>query len=561
MHDLIIQNAVIYDGLGNPPVEGAVAVKDGRVASIGAVDGDAAERVDAGGLALAPGIVDLHTHFDAQLTWDPHATPSLGLGVTTVVIGNCGFTIAPCKPEHRDLTLRNLTHVEGMSLEALRAGVDWNFESYPEYLDALETKGTVPNVASFVGHSSVRTYVLGEDASKRAATKAEVAEMKRLVLEGLKAGGVGFATSTLEQHNGENGIPMPSRLADEHEMLELTGALGEAGHGVFMLTKGMTTKVPWLEEVSARNGRPVMIAAMFVDPNDPERVFREFGEIEQARKHGRELWGQVGCFPLGMEFTLAHPYPLEAFLAWRPAIEAEGQEAYKEILADPSFRTAIKAEAKTKGVPNRFSYHQMQHLGIKAVTQDKHRPLVGKVVGELAAAEGKDPFDWLLDFGLDGELEAMYDCKMFNTDEDRVVNLLRHPNAAITLSDAGAHLSFLCDAGFGLHLLGHWARERGDMSLEQAVQSVTSKPADAYRIADRGRLAAGTWADLILFDPATVGRGEKRRVSDLPAGASRVDTPAVGLHGVWVNGVRTVDQDGAVMDSGCPGKLLRQFAD
>lgn len=560
MHDLIIQNAVIYDGLGNPPVEGAVAVKDGRVASIGAVDGDAAERVDAGGLALAPGIVDLHTHFDAQLTWDPHATPSLGLGVTTVVIGNCGFTIAPCKPEHRDLTLRNLTHVEGMSLEALRAGVDWNFESYPEYLDALETKGTVPNVASFVGHSSVRTYVLGEDASKRAATKAEVAEMKRLVLEGLKAGGVGFATSTLEQHNGENGIPMPSRLADEHEMLELTGALGEAGHGVFMLTKGMTTKVPWLEEVSARNGRPVMIAAMFVDPNDPERVFREFGEIEQARKHGRELWGQVGCFPLGMEFTLAHPYPLEAFLAWRPAIEAEGQEAYKEILADPSFRTAIKAEAKTKGVPNRFSYHQMQHLGIKAVTQDKHRPLVGKVVGELAAAEGKDPFDWLLDFGLDGELEAMYDCKMFNTDEDRVVDLLRHPNAAITLSDAGAHLSFLCDAGFGLHLLGHWARERGDMSLEQAVQAVTSRPADAYRLTGRGRLTAGAWADMILFDPATVGRGEKRRVNDLPAGASRVDTPAVGLHGVWVNGVRTVDADGPIAGSGCPGKLLREFA-
>lgn len=560
MYDLIVENAVVYDGLGNPPIEGGVAVKDGRVAAVGEIDGDAGERVDAGGLALAPGIVDLHTHFDAQLTWDPMATPSLGLGVTTVVIGNCGFTIAPCKPEHRDLTLRNLTHVEGMSLEALRAGVDWNFESYPEYLDALERKGTVPNVASFVGHSSVRTYVLGEDASKRAATKAEVAEMKRLVVDGLKAGGVGFATSTLEQHNGENGIPMPSRLADEHEMLELTGALGEAGHGVFMLTKGMKTTVPWLEEVSARNGRPVMIAAMFVDPNDPERVFREFKEIEQARAHGRELWGQVGCFPLGMEFTLAHPYPLEAFLAWRPAIEAEGQEAYKKVLADPSFRAAIKAEAKTKGVPNRFSYHQMQHLGIKSVAQDKHRPLVGKVVGELAAAEGKDPFDWLLDFGLDGELDAMYDCKMFNTDEDKVVNLLRHPNAAITLSDAGAHLSFLCDAGFGLHLLGHWARERGDMSLEQAVQSVTSRPADAYRLAGRGRLSKGAWADMILFDPATVGRGEKRRVSDLPAGASRVDTPATGLHGVWVNGVRTVDGDGPIAGSGRPGKLLREFA-
>jgi len=561
MHDLVIRNASIIDGLGNPARAGAVAVKDGRVAALGADVGPAREEVDARGLTLAPGIVDLHTHFDAQLTWDSHATPSMGLGVTTVVIGNCGFTIAPCRPDDRDLTLRNLTHVEGMSLEALREGVDWRFESYPEYLDCLEAKGMVPNVASFVGHSSVRTYVMGEDAAKRAATPEEVAEMKQLVLGGLKAGGVGFATSTLEQHNGEHGIPMPSRLADAHEMRELTGALGEAGRGVFMLTKGMTSTIPWLEEIAAANGRPVMIAAMFVDPNDPERVFNEFGQIEQARSRGRELWGQVGCFPLGMEFTLRHPYPLEAFLAWRPAIEAEGGEAYETVLADPSFRAAIKAEARTRGVPNRFSYVQMDHLRVKTVAQARHQAVVGGVAAELARAEGKDPFDWLLDFALDGELDAMFECQMFNTDEDRVKDLLRHPNAAITLSDAGAHLSFLCDAGFGLHLFGHWVRERGDLSLEQAVQSVTSRAADAYRIKDRGRLVPGAWADLILFDPATVGRGPKRRVHDLPAGASRVDTPATGLHGVWVNGVRTVDADGPIAGCGTPGQLLRDFAD
>ena len=560
MHDLIIENAVVYDGLGSPGVAGAVAVKDGKITAVGAVEGEAAQRVDAAGLALAPGIIDLHTHFDAQLTWDPLASPSLGLGVTTVVIGNCGFTIAPCKPEHRDLTLRNLTHVEGMSLDALRAGVDWQFESYPEYLDCLERKGTVPNVASFVGHSSVRTWVMGEDAAKRAASKAEVAEMKRLVVEGLQAGGAGFATSTLEQHNGENGVPMPSRLADEHEMMELTGAMGEVGHGVFMLTKGMTSTIPWLEQISANNGRPVMIAAMFIDPNDPQRVFNEFGQIEQARARGRELWGQVGCFPLGMEFTLRHPYPLEAFLAWRPAITAEGSQEFRDILADPSFRSAVKAEAGTRGVPNRFSYYQMDFLKITSVSEARHQDLVGRIVGDLAKAEGKDPFDWLLDFGLDGELDAMLECAMFNTDEDRVKDLLLHPNAAITLSDAGAHLSFLCDAGFGLHLLGHWARERGDMSLEQAVALVTSKPADAYRIRDRGRLIPGAWADMMLFDPATVGRGAKRHVNDLPTGATRVDTPAVGLHGVWVNGQRTVDADGPIAGGGTPGRLLRDFA-
>src|SRR5438132_867792 len=398
-------------------------------------------------------IVDVHTHYDAQLTWDSFATPSTALGVTTVVIGNCGFTIAPCRPGDRDLTLRALTHVEGMSLEALRAGVRWDFETYPQYLDAMERRGVVPNVGSFVGHSSVRTFVLGPDATKRAATDAEIGEMRRIVLEAMRAGAIGFATSTLEQHNGENGIPMPSRLADERELLALTGALGEAGRGVFMLTKGSTTTVPWLEEVSAKSRRPVMIAAMFVDPGDPTRVFREVAEIES----------------------------------------------------------------------------------------------------------GRDPFDVFLDFGLDGELDAMFDCRLFNTDEDEVRRLLRHPHAAVGLSDAGAHLSFLCDAGFGLHLFGHWVRERGDLTLPEAVRRVTSDVAAAYRIADRGRLVPGAWADLLLFDPATVARGEKRRVQDLPTGAERLDTPGVGVHGVWVNGVRTVDERGIIADCGRPGRVLRDF--
>jgi N-acyl-D-aspartate/D-glutamate deacylase len=559
MHDLVIENTTLIDGLGTPARRGSLAVEDGRIAAVGESVGTARERIDAQGLTLAPGIIDLHTHFDAQLLWDPFGTPSTALGVTSVVIGNCGFTIAPCRPADRDLTLRNLTHVEGMPLEALRAGVDWDFESYADYLRLLERKGTVPNVASFVGHSSVRTFVLRDDASKRAATKAEVAQMKQLVTDALQAGAVGFSTSTLEQHNGENGIPMPSRLADEHEMMELTGTLGEVGKGVFMLTKGMTTTVPWLEQIAERNGRPVMVAALFVDPNDPDRVFDELGQIGAARARGRELWGHVPCFPLGMEFTLRHPYPLEALLAWRPAIEAEGSGQYQQILSDPAFRAAIKAEARSRTVPNRFSYHSLEHMTIKEVTQTHHADLVGRNVAAMARRTGVDPFDWFLDFGLDGELDAMVDCKLFNTDEEALSRLIRHPHAQVTLSDAGAHLAFLCDAGFGLHLFGHWSRERGDLTLEQAVQAVTSKPADLYRMKDRGRLAPGTWADLILFDPATVGRGPKRRVWDLPGGASRVDTPAVGLHGVWVNGVRAVDEKGPIADCGRPGKLMREF--
>jgi N-acyl-D-aspartate/D-glutamate deacylase len=438
--------------------------------------------------------------------------------------------------------------------------VNWDFETYPEFLAAMERRGVVPNVASFLGHSSVRTYVLGADATRRAATDAEVAEMRRLVIEAMRAGAIGFATSTLEQHNGENGIPMPSRLADEKELLALTGALGAAGRGVFMLTKGMTSTIPWLETVSAASGRPVMIAAMFVDPGDPARVFQELAEIEAARGRGHELWAQVGCFALGMEFTLRPPYPLEAFLAWRPALEAGSEAEFRRILGDPSFRAKLKAEAAMPGVPNRFSNKTWPHLTVMEVTRSEHRGLVGMTIGQLAAATGRDPFDVFLDLGLDGELDAMFDCRLFNTDEGEVKRLLRHPHAAVALSDAGAHLSFLCDAGFGLHLFGHWVRERGDLTLEDAVKRVTSDVAGAYRIPDRGRLVPGAWADLLLFDPATVARGEKRRVHDLPTGASRLDTPAVGVRGVWVNGVRTVDERGLVRECGRPGRVLRDFA-
>ena len=378
--------------------------------------------------------------------------------------------------------------------------------------------------------------------------------------DALQAGAVGFATSTLEQHNGENGIPMPSRLADEHEMLELTGALGEAGKGVFMLTKGMTTTVPWLEQIAQRNGRPVMIAALFVDPNDPRRVFDELEEIGAARNRGRELWAHVGCFPLGMEFTLRHPYPLEALLAWRPAIEAEASEQYRRLLADPAVpRGGQGRGAHPHGAQPLLLSQPGAHDDQGGHATAPRRPGGSQRRRARARGEGVDPFDWFLDFGLDGELDAMVDCKLFNTDEDAVRELIRHPHAQVTLSDAGAHLSFLCDAGFGLHLFGHWARERGDLTLEQAVQAVTSRPADLYRIRDRGRLTPGAWADMILFDPASVGRGPKRRVWDLPGGASRVDTPATGLHGVWVNGVRAVDEKGPIADCGRPGKLMREF--
>src|SRR3954454_24404245 len=258
MHDLVIRNALLLDGLGSPPVHGDLAVSGGKIVP---VEGKARETIDADGLALMPGIIDNHTHYDAQLTWDPWVSPSPALGVTTAVIGNCGFTIAPCRAADRERTMRNLTQVEGMSLEALRAGIRWEFESVPEYLDMLERHGAAVNNAAFVGHSSVRTYVMGDAATERAATPAEVAKMRTLVLEALRAGAIGFATSTSPAHNGAEGRPMPSRLADEAELAALVGTLGEHGRGLFMLTKGGHTPIEFLEQLAAESRRPVVVAA------------------------------------------------------------------------------------------------------------------------------------------------------------------------------------------------------------------------------------------------------------------------------------------------------------
>ncbi|MFQ5773579.1 MAG: amidohydrolase family protein [Kiloniellaceae bacterium] len=558
MHDLVIRNALLIDGTRAPGRHGDLAVRGGLIAGTGSDLGPGREEIDADGLALMPGIIDTHTHYDAQITWDPGLTPSPSLGVTTVVIGNCGFTIAPCKPGDRDLTMRNLTHVEGMSLEVLRRGIRWDFETFPDYLDMLGRAGAVLNVAAFVGHSSVRTWVMGAEATERAASEAEIAEMRRLVLEALGAGAVGFATSTAGQHNGEGGVPMPSRLADEAEMRALTGALGEARRGIFMLTKGRETTIPFLESLAAANGRPIMVAALLHNSTCPEQTFDDLRGIGAAQARGRRLFGQVSCCPLTNEFTLWSPYPFEGLKAWLPAMQAEG-EALKGVYADPAFRARVKAElARPAGV--RLFNGEWHKLRLLEAAKPGNRRLEDRSVAELARAEGVDPLDWMLDFSLSEDLDTLYAAVLLNSDEEAVGRLLRDPYASIALSDAGAHLTFFCDAGFGLHLLGHWSRDLGVLPLEEAVWQLTGRPAEIFGIQGRGRLEPGGAADLLLFDPAGVGRGPARRVHDLPGGAARLTTPGVGVHGVWVGGVKVADENGAIAECGRPGRLLREFA-
>jgi len=557
MHDLKISNARIYDGLGNVSVDADVAVKDGRIVAIGKDVGVAREIVQADGLALMPGIIDTHTHYDAQITWDPMANPSPSLGVTTIIMGNCGFTIAPCRPADRDLVMRNLTHVEGMSLAALREGIRWDFQSFPEYLDLLERRGVGPNVACFVGHSSVRTYVLGQDAAKRAANPEEVEAMRAIVVDALRAGACGFSTTTSYQHNGENGIPMPSRLAENAEMQALCGSLREVGRGVLMMTKGGNTPVPWIEELAASAGRPFVVAALLHSNMAPEATFEDLEQIGQARTRGRRLYGAVACTPLIFEFTMHEPYVFEGLVSWQPAMAAHGAEAVR-IYSDPAFRAAVKAELSQRG--RRMFNGEWEKMFVMQTARAENQALEGKSLEQLARESGKHPMDFLLDLALAENLDTLFTGTLLNSDEEAVGRMIRDENSLLSLSDAGAHLTFLCDAGFGLHFLGHWIRERDLMPLPEAVRQLTSYPADVFGIRGRGRLVPGAAADMLLFDPATIGRRPARRVRDLPAGASRLTTEAVGIAGVWVNGQQIADADGMRENAQPVGKVLREFA-
>ena len=559
MDDLLIKGALVYDGTGAEPAIKDVAVSACKIRAVAQnIPENARQIIDGTGLALMPGIIDSHTHFDAQITWDTTLKPSPALGVTTAVIGNCGFTIAPCKPADRDMTMRNLTQVEGMSLEVLRSGIDWGFETFAEYLGLLRSKGCVVNTAAYIGHSSVRTWVMGADASKREATEPEIEQMQTIVRDAMAAGAVGFASSTSPAHNGEGGLPMPSRLASDSEMMALIKAMGSQGKGVYMVTKGGQMPVPFLEDMARQSGRPVMIAALLHNSTNPEAVFKDLDNIASANKRGHRLIGQVSCCPLTMDFSLASPYPVEGLQSWKPALGLQG-DALKTVLKDKAFRQSVRAEIAAPATFRLFN-GEWDKVHVVECALAVNAALEQRTVADIAKTQGCDPLDAMLDLALAEDFRTVFTAQLLNSDADAVGRMLNHPNSVVSLSDAGAHLTFFNDAGFGLHLMGHWVRDLQAMSLPEAIRRLTSQPASIFGMTDRGMIKEGMAADLLLFDPASVGRGPKRRVFDLPGGAARLTTDAVGVHGVWVNGQQVADGQGLLEQPPLAGKLLTEFA-
>ena len=562
----LFRGATVYDGTGADPVRADLLVRDGRVAALGESARTAAgeaEVIDAGGLALMPGIVDLHTHYDAQLTWDPGCSPSPALGVTTAVIGNCGFGIAPCPPALRDTMLRNLSVVEGMDLGALRTGTRWEFETFAGYLDLLRRLGPSLNVAVFAGHSAIRTAVMGEDASLRVEpTAAELAAMVTQVRDAMAAGAIGFASSFSPNHSGWGGAPMPSTIATDAELHAMLEPMRDAGRGVFMSATGPRATPEYMEDVAARTSRPAFISTVLAMYSDsaPTRGLAMYERCAEAIDRGHEVRIQASCQPLTFDFDLHTPYVWYPLPSFAPVKAAAGDaEALARIYADPSFREAFRADLRSppSGVIFTGDWTQVA----VALASDARREMQDRTIASLAAEAGVDPIDWLFDFGLDERLGARFAGRFFNNRDEGVAPLITHRAGVITLSDAGAHLGYLCDAGFGLHLLGHWARETGTFTLQEAVRRLTSHPADAYRIPGRGRIVAGAAADLLLFDPATVGISRLRAAHDLPGGARRLVRDPVGVHGTWVNGTRTFDGTsilGHASGRG-PGAVLDRF--
>jgi N-acyl-D-aspartate/D-glutamate deacylase len=370
--------------------------------------------------------------------------------------------------------------------------------------------------------------------------------MKTILSEAMRAGAVGFSTSTSPAHNGEGGLPMPSRLADEREMRALAGCLKDAGRGVFMLTKGGHTPIPFLEQLAADTGRPVVIAALLHNSTNPDAVFSDLLQIQKANERGHQLFGAVSCCPLSMDFTLHSPYVMEGLQAWQPALRLKG-DAFRSKITQRSFRDSIRAELAK---PAHFRLFNGEWDKVEVI-ESRNKSFEQKSVASLARDSGTDPLDLMLDLALAEDLDTVFNALLLNSDEAAVGKMLRHPASLVSLSDAGAHLTFFNDAGYGLHLLGHWARDLKVLDLPLSVKKLTSEPARIFGIRNRGALKPGYHADLLLFDPSKVGRGPKHRVNDLPGGRGRLSTAALGVHGVWVNG-RAPDT--------LPGSLLRDCA-
>jgi N-acyl-D-amino-acid deacylase len=549
----LLRGGLVVDGTGAPARRSEVAVIGDRIVAVGddaaAALPDGHEVVDLDGLVLAPGFVDPHTHYDAQVLWDPDLTPSTWHGVTTVVMGNCGFGIAPARPEHRPTLLRVLENVEGMPLDALEAGVRWEFESFPEYLDLLDRTPTRANVAAMIGHTALRFYVMGDDATEREATPEELERLTAEVDAAIAAGAVGFSTSRSTTHVGAYGKPVPSRAASLGEIDAIADVLGRRRQGTFEATFGPDFWVDEIGALGARIGRPTSWSAIMSTSRRPG-VALELADRSAA--YAAHVHPQIACKPIVTSISVGEPFSFANVPAFEHALTLDhaGRAA---LYRDEEWRAWARA-----GV--REMWGDVVDRGTVAESE-KHAAFVGgPTLAELGALIGVDSLDVMLDLALEEDLTTRYRLVMINDVDEEIDELLTRKQFLLGLSDAGAHTDMLCDADYSTVLLARFHRERQVLSLEDAVWRLTGQPAAVYGIRDRGVIRAGAFADLVAFDVARVGTSPLERVRDFPAGASRLVSRGTGIEHVWVNGVST-RRDGIDLPDARPGVLVRSAPD
>ena len=554
-YDIVVKGGTIVDGTGSPRFGADVAIAGGKIAEIGRVTEDARQTIDARGLVVAPGFVDPHTHYDAQICWDPLITSSSWHGVTSVVMGNCGVGIAPCKPGVREIAAWDLVNVEAIPFEVLSKGISWEWETFPQFVEAAARRGSGINLAFLAPLTPFRHFVMGEESMERAATPEEIARIAALLREAVGAGAMGFSTTILAQHIGYKGRPLACRNASRDELKAYAGVLRELGRGAIEVS---LTRAPgilaedeyeFLEMLLNASGRPVTWLALLGRDDDPDACLKSLDIAEPLVRRGGIP--QVTCRPLIVQINLREPFIMAAMSTWNPVFN-QPPEVQKKFYSDAAFREGFRRELERPGI---FS-GRWERMEIKEAASPALRPLEGRSVADVARQRGRDGLDTFLDLALEDDLKIEFTYPVFNADENRIPELLRDPRTMIGLSDGGAHVDMLIDAGYTTYLLGTWVRERQALSLEHAVKRITSEPADFFGMRTRGRLKAGLAADIAIFDPNTVGselRGTMRK--DLPGGGRRLVMEARGMYCTIVNG-QVLYREGKATEAR-PGAVLR----
>ena len=564
--DLLIRNGTIVDGSGAARYRGDVGVRDGRIVEIGRVGSVAERTIDADGLIVAPGFVDGHTHMDAQVAWDPIGSCSCWHGVTTVIMGNCGFALAPCKPEEREWFARCLTAVEDIPTESMLTGIDWTWETFPEYLANVDRLPKAINYGAYIGHSALRMYVMGKRALDQVATEDDLVRMEAAVEEAIRVGAMGFSSSRSTTHVTPDNTPVASRIADWTEVDRLVGAMGRLGAGIFQVGPDISggpaqrAFLGRLKRVALESGRTVMfgtIASRQGDDPNPWTYQLEF--LDECVAAGARVWGQTTTRSINAIFSLKSYLPFDVLPAWRELRRLPLAEQ-KARLADPATRRALVAEeARMKPRDNVFQ-------GGGAATTDPRRPDYGNLyamkdvewndptVAELAAARGQHPVEVMIDLALANDNQVFVQ-PLVNERPDHVLGMLRHPRTLATFSDSGAHVCQEMGSSLQTHMLSYWVRAKQAFTLEQAVRKLSHDNAAAWGLADRGLLQAGYRADLVLFDAERVRPAMPTVEADLPGGARRLVQKAEGIAATIVNGVVTLENGRST--GRLPGVLLR----